>query len=499
MPPVPASHSLKTRLLPIACVVVLVGMAVAFERWPIPGLNGYAIRAKRELIHGRDIITTRNAALLRLGLLKMSHTFCEPQQLAADSPAALALYGQPCPAPEAKVLRRDMPPSTALLPPVGQTAPEGVTVVSLACRNDHLFDEHNGIVTHPEAMGRHSERPAWLSARLGSKLLVESPIGLRVHGGSSRASPHKSFSLVFREEYGGHAKCAPGLFFGEDTPPASHIVLVNATHPSRFNAALGTEIAAELGCHTSRLTPAIVFLNGTQIRSPFFLYQHQSPDFVRERFGLADIDWVRLKANRERDNPAYVKWRQWIRKDRFPTLLSDEARHYDIADLSAWALAISFTSTADNNQGAYFRDRSHPDAVWRSFVWDLDCAFTDEPLKITHGPYMNVEDPIKTLLGDRARLFHRLMERTPEYRVEFRKFVHESLRTKLPKAKLMAMVDRYEQLARSHPMGSPELLREMEDVRRFLDSRHEFYLAYLDRSLLEFEMAGEAIEAAGAN
>jgi hypothetical protein len=348
-------------------------------------------------------------------------------------------------------------------------------------------------------MGRHSERPAWLTARLGAEVLLESPVGLRIHGGSSRASPNKSFSLVFREEYGGHDKFPRGLFFGADTPPASHVVLMNATHPSRFMGALGTEIAAELGCNTSRLTPAIVYLNGTQILSPFFLYQHQSPDFVIQRFGMTDIEWVRLKANRDRENAAYVKWRQWIRKDRFPTLLSEEAKHYDIPDLNAWALAMSFTSTADNNQGAYFRDRSRDDGAWRSLVWDFDCAFADETGKSSRGPYMNRTDPIETLIGDRARLFHRLMERSPEYRGEFRRFAHEALATRLPKEKLMALVERYERLALSYPMASMELKQQMAQSRKFLESRHEFYLEYLDRSLRQFEKAGLAFDVGGAD
>ena len=493
----PLSHSRRARLMPAAYVVALVALAAGVECWPTEGLEGYAMRARPELIHGQDRITVRNAAFLRMGLLKMSNRFCEPHQLEATSPEAVALYGQPCPAPEASLIKQDAPPSTALLPPVGDAAvPEGVTVVSLVCRNDHLFDTQHGIVMNPHDTGSTSERPAWLSARLGSKLLVESPIGLRIHGGFSRHTPHKSFSLVFRESYGGHAKCPPGLFFGEDTPAASHIVLINATHPSKFNAALGTEIAAELGCNTSRLTPAVVFLNGTQIKAPFFLYQHQSPDFVKQRFHLAEIDWRRLKANRERENANYVKWRQWIRKERFPTVLSEEAARYDLDDLNAWALAISFTSTADNNQGGYFRDRSDPKAPWRSLVWDMDCAFVSDPSQLGAGPYMDIADPIKTLLGDRARLFHRLMERVPEYRDQFRSFAHSSLEKKLPKEKLLALADKYVRLANSHPTASKDLLRVMAGTRHFLETRHEVYLQYLDTRLQSFEEAGLAYESA---
>jgi hypothetical protein len=91
------------------------------------------------------------------------------------------------------------------------------------------------------------------------------------------------------------------------------------------------------------------------------------------------------------------------------------------------------------------------------------------------------------------------MERTPEYRDQFKKYAHEALAKLLPKEELMALVDRYERLAREHPMASVEVKNEMAKARKFLTNRHDFYLAYLDRSLREFEEAGLALEAAGAH
>lgn len=483
--PTPAPH--KGHVLPVACIVVLLALATVVEFWPSSGIKSYAVRAKPELILGRDKITTRNAAYLRMGLLKMSNTFCEPHELAADSKTAIALYGQPCPAPDPAVLHRDMPPSTALLPPTSDSIPEGVTVVSLVCRADHLFGEDHGIVTHPHDTGTSSERPAWISARLGSQLLLESTIALRIHGGFSRQTPHKSFSLNFRENYGGYPKCPPGLFFGPDTPAASRIVLMNAHVPGKFKGALGTEIAAALGCNTSRLTPAVVYLNGTLIKSPFFLYQHQSEDFVKDRFAIKDVDWVRLKAEDRRESDEFIRWRQWIRKDRFPTLLEDEAKRYDIEDLNNWALAISFLSSGDNDQGGYFRDLKATPSIWHSLVWDLDCAFTQGPKPDYAVPYMDANDPFPWLQGNRSRLFLRLMERTPEYRALFRQHVQKSFTERLPKEKLTALAERYVQLARAHPGTYDHLIIRMEEARDFLQTRHEVYLAYLERRLKELE------------
>src|SRR5690606_5521176 len=102
------------------------------------------------------------------------------------------------------------------------------------------------------------------------------------------------------------------------------LVLSNADHPSRFNAALATEIATLAGCKVSRCVPAIVYLNGTEVRSPFFIYEHQSPDFVQGRFGLADVDWVRMKSREPVENEAYIEWRRWVRRPRNPILMEEE-------------------------------------------------------------------------------------------------------------------------------------------------------------------------------
>ncbi len=282
----PVAHPRRRSLLVVPCAMLLLGVAVLVEFFPLEGLEAYQDRSAPELVLGRDEVTSRNAALIRMGLLKMSHKFCEPEDLAAFSEEAVALFKQPCPAPSAALLEQGSPPSTALLASRVAALPADMVVVSIVCRSSELFDPDHGIVTHPLEHNREAERPAWFSAWQNSRLLIESPIGLRVHGGHSRTLPAKSFALRFREEYGGRETGPAGLFFGAEAPPVRELVLSNADHPSRFNAALATEIATLAGCKVSRCVPAIVYLNGTEIRSPFFIYEHQSPDFVQVGSGL---------------------------------------------------------------------------------------------------------------------------------------------------------------------------------------------------------------------
>lgn len=468
------------------CVLLLLGLALGRKHWSTAGLAGYEKRARPELILGVDKITRRNAAFLQMGLLKVSPDFCTAEELAASSPQAVELYGAPCPAPDPQRLEQGLPPSTALLPEVQGLDPR-LTVVSVVCRATDLFDPAQGIVSNALETGREWERTAWLSARRGTELLVESPIGLRIHGGYSRKVPEKGFRLVFHRDYSGFPVSPPGLFFGAGTPPASTFVLSNVTHYTRFNGALATEIAGLAGCHVSRSEPAVLYLNGTPIKAPFFLYQHQTADFVRRRFGLKNIDWVHMKAREPEDNAAYVQWRRWVRRERYPISMAEEAARFDLSELSAWVLAMTFTVTTDNNQGGYFRDRDDPAAVWHTTAWDLDRAF-DRMDYVVDGREINYsERPFEALGGERARLFFRLIEGSAEYRDYFRNFVRDKFNTTLGPANLNALVDRYVAIARMHPYHSPIILVSLEQTREFLATRHDTYLQQLEERLTQAE------------
>lgn len=488
-------RSSRPAWLVVCCIGVLVVLATAMTLRPTTGLQAYQKRARPELILGTDKITPRKAQMLRMGLLKMSHTFCAPADLAASTPAAQALWGGVCPPPHAERLSQPMPPSTALLPDLG-TTPEGVTVVSIVCASEDLFHPEHGIVMHPLKRGRESEREAWISARLGNAKLLESPIGLRIHGGHSRGSPEKSFTAVFRENYSGHRQCPPDLFFGPGTPSARQFILLNAGHSSRFNGALAVEIATLAGCNTSRFTPAIVYLNGTRLKSPYFLYQQQSPEFISGRFGIEQPDWYRLKGLNLQVSERFKALRRWIRSAPVPLSLQDAARHYDIEDLNNWVLAIAFTSTTDNNQGSYFIDAADPAARWRSLTWDMDCAFNDLTHKTESGWIDYSRDPFTALDGYRAELFLRLFHESTEYRMHFMAHARRKLANELHRDKLVAIADRYIRLSSTLTSSDSATTRIMHDTKEFLLSRHPIFLSYLERK--EKEATTRALAGEGA-
>ncbi len=466
-----------------ACLASLVGVALINSNAPTAGLLKYNQRFQPEFVVGLDRFTRRNALLLELGVISQHGKYFVPEHMGASSPEAVALYGQACPQPDLGKLSEKTPPSTALLPSPAEKLPSGITVVSLVCDSDELFNPVDGIVTFPMARGQYSERPAWVSAALDSRLLLETPVGLRIHGGHSRMDPNKSFSIVFRKDFQGSPVSEPGLFFGPDTPPQRQVILLNAAEPFRFLSAMGTEIAAQIGCKTSRMTPAIIYLNGTRLQAPFFLYEQQSPDFVQHRFDVKDIEWLRLKSPRFAESEAYENMRHWVRKPRPPMTYQRAASFYDLNDLCAWVLAMTYTITTDNDQGGYFKDKLKPQAIWQSLTWDMDGAFN---LSVSqHGSSRDLyfDDPFAVLSGFRAKLFMRLFNESPEFRQFYAKFVRETLATKLTPNYLMGLSDRYLDLAQKAPSTHPEMVSIIEKVKIFLRDRNEAYLKLIAKKL----------------
>lgn len=485
----------RTRPAVVAAVALalLAGLAVLASLRPTTGLEMYQERCTPDLIPGLDRFTKRNAEMLRQGLLKISPMRHSPARLASGHPAAVALYGKPCPPPDPEKLRAGVVPSTALLPAPDSKLPPGVMEVSLVCDSEDLFGDERGIVTHPLLRGHDSERLSWVSARVGPSVFVESPMGLRIHGGGSRQAPIKSFAMVFRKDYGGTNASPAGLFFGPETPPARQFLLVGAPGSDRFLGALATDIADLIGCKTSQKVPAMVYLNGTCIQAPYFVYEQQSAEFVKSHFDLQNIDWVRLKDKESENAPAYKELDRWTRRAPAPLSATSAAAHFNLQDLSAWALVMSYTVAVDNNQGGYYRDKDDPHAAWQTLTWDLDGAFKrgfeGDPARVR----MFADDPFQWVLqGLRARLFKRLFAESPEFRASFREFAREVLSTRLTQDKLMQLSDRYLTLSKLQPALEPQVAPVLQKARSFLATRNAGFLAYIDRCIDEAEKTSAA-------
>lgn len=181
--------------------------------------------------------------------------------------------------------------------------PEGsgryaLPVVSISTDEDHLFGYENGILTAGAIYDRwrldnpHAETPAWFVRpanyrergdewernasveifETNSELVFSSSLGIRIHGGATRAFPRKSLRLYAREDLGAgefQHELFPGLeaYDGSGRPVSSfrRLVLRNSgnDHASTlYRDALLQGLVSHWPIEAQAYRPVIQFING---------------------------------------------------------------------------------------------------------------------------------------------------------------------------------------------------------------------------------------------
>jgi len=359
----------------------------------------------------------------------------------------------------------------------------GLPTLSIVTDERGLHSREYGIIANPLKRGRFWERQANISYFEGGKLRHETTAGLRVHGGTSRSDVLKSFKIIFRRSYSGETGSPPGLFFNGESLGTRRFVLSNTRAPVRYLNALALELAAELGCETSRLQPVRLVLNGERMPAGYFLLEHQSRDLLRARYGHNRFLWVRLKPASETRNFARRRFSRFMRRVRRhpgPVTAEEIGRQFDLDGLSSWILAVTFFATTDEDQGGYYLDQTDPEARWRSLTWDMDGSFNKGEKVETHTFHF---DSVK---GARGRLFRTLMRDDPAYREAFLGKAQAELDTHLSPERLRALFARYRGYLDTDLFAGQERLREqLDNAEAFLIERHALYLDALRQYIRE--------------
>lgn len=365
-------------------------------------------------------------------------------------------------------------PSTRAVAPA--SVRDGLATISIVTDEEGLYAPERGIVVNAEEKGRRWERPATISYFENGTLRYEAHAGLRIHGGRSREGGIKSYQIVFRRSYAGKARTPAGVFFGPDGPAVQRLVLINTKKQRRFFNALAYDIAASVGCITSRHQPVRVFLNGERVPSGYYMVEHQSREFLKQRHGHDDFEWVRLKG--EASPPlSFDLFRTWLNLGRTFVNMRSAAERYDLENLCAWIFAVTFCDTDDEDQGAYYKDRRNAAAVWRSLTWDMDNSFD----YAKHEKKQKFE--FERVRGTRARLFRQLCENDPAFRDHFRGYAERMLQEKVAPAQIRALVAKYRALIATDTFvhEREELSESVDRIQGFLLDRHRAYLGGLDR------------------
>lgn len=352
---------------------------------------------------------------------------------------------------------------------------DGVPTLSIVTEEKNLYDKREGLLRHRQGRGREWERPALVSYFEKGELRYEAPVGLRLHGGKSRKSIVPSLQLAFRRSYAGAPRSPEGVFFAGSSQPYQRLVLASTLKEQRFLNPLALRIAEYAGCITSKSQPVRLLLNGEPMETGYFLLEHQSREFLRNRFGHDDFEWHRLKGKSPKSE-AFDNLNRWAKRAPAPLLMREVAAHFSIEDICAWVLAISWCGTTDNDQGGYFLDRRDPSAIWRSVAWDMDGSFN-------HGEAGgNPDVQFERVKGIRGRLFERLCAEDPEFPVHFREYATRFFAEVLPPSKLRALIDEYRAIAITDPFAN-----DLERHRSSLDNTEEYLNGRARRYPTEFD------------
>jgi len=347
----------------------------------------------------------------------------------------------------ARVFRDGEPPSntvshTYFVDPA-MTSRYSVAVVSLITEASNLFDYYTGIYVpgyhydsrqcDPEACGNYGERGdewerdghiEYFDAHLdgGEPEVAASfaqDLGIRAHGGWSRALPRKSVRLYARSEYGEPWMDYP--FFGpEGRPSFKRLILYNSSGDSSdtlIRDVFAHDLVKNTNIDIMDYRPIIVFFNG-EYWGIHFLRERHDAFYLNDYYGVdpTDLDmihfWDRMWID-EGDADAYFALTDFLDSHD----LSDPENYQVAADeinianhITYYALEIFIDNRdwPENNQKFWRpRDGSRP---WEWLFYDADGAF-----------HRSVNtNTLREAAPDRqfALIFNRLLT-SPQYREQF--------------------------------------------------------------------------------
>ncbi len=289
-------------------------------------------------------------------------------------------------------------------------------IIAITAPEKHLFDYDTGINTpgaifkewrenNPDvrAVGSSNanyrqrgidwERPAnftfWDEGAVVPALNQD--IGIRIHGGASRARPAKSLRLYARSQYGKSTLAFP-FFPEEDYEEYKRLILRNSGNDFRntmFRDALIQRVCRELNFDTQAYRPAIIFLNG-EYWGILNIRERYDKHYINRVYGVdkEEIDLLTWRwAVKEGDNIHYQETLSYIEEHG---LHDDQHYEYiqtriDTENFIDYQIANIYSANTDwpgNNidfwrkRADYQSDTAHGhDGRWRWMAFDMDFGF----------------------------------------------------------------------------------------------------------------------------
>jgi formylglycine-generating enzyme required for sulfatase activity len=358
--------------------------------------------------------------------------------------------------------------SSSVVPPAEIAS--GVPVLSLALNDADLNDPKTGLLPNKLEHGEEWEREGSVAYFENGRLGFAGPVGVRVHGGSSRQfAPKVGFRLYFRRRYGPR-EIPPGVLFSSAADPLRRLVVHDDVRrdPSGlswyFVNPLAYDIARRVGAIAPETKPVRFFVNG-EYYGPFVLTERFDERFFAAHFGYDDI-----LLSQEAMNGLY----DWVLHTR-PLTVENVSRHVNVDNLTRWFVAVAFSATRDAYQGpGQFLDRTKTTGGWFWVNWDMDQSFRDWNLDSYQYLLERIDEQRRgrNPAEPRPLILTHLIAEDPEYRQYLKRVIQDALNHQLTDAFLQERFEHY--LETATELRVPRL-DYTKRLRQFVQRRRAFF------------------------
>lgn len=359
----------------------------------------------------------------------------------------------------------------------------GLPVISMYMNEHDLYDKFTGIYANPLERGRNWERPCFISYFKDGKLLFGTGAGVRIHGGTSRLHPLKSFRFYFRDVYGKDRFLENAIFNGKGDP-VQHVIIRKVDAGFGFVNTMAYQIARKAGSFAPLTEPVRLYLNGKPHgHGNFELIEHLKMDYIEKNFGHRNFVFYKVKGRKNRP-PEFQKFYEWVMHSGEKFTLENVSEVIDIDNfINNWIVNI-FCGNSDPYQGIALLDKSGKGAKWFWLMWDMDHSFINiyEPDKKytweKERPVSLVYSNTKKETDPRYFIFRELIINDENFRNIFKKRLEEKLNYVLTKDFLFSVVDNNCRIGRSFGMEMDIAEKALHD---FMNKRPEYVMNMMNR------------------
>lgn len=274
-------------------------------------------------------------------------------------------------------------------------------VFSLSTDPDHLFDEEKGIyvpgvnfnrkTSSPSSTGNYAMRGREWEREAKLELFSEDHrrafsqrVGIRIHGGESRANEQKSFRIYARDSYGNDVISYP-LFGEEETSHFKTFLLRNSGNDYNktfFRDGFLQELVRPyLNVETQLYEPAVLYVNG-EYWGIYNIRERFDEDYFETVHGIKKENLDHIENNGEIQSGRSHEWARLMDYLREHDLKNDEHFAYveemiDIDHALDYFITQIYVRNTDwpGNNHQMYQDRTAKDSKWRWLLYDLDFGF----------------------------------------------------------------------------------------------------------------------------